>query len=359
MAIQRAGRGTNSVVGLRPQALVLRWFRAVRFPSFTTSTAPIVVASALALFDRVFDPVRFVVMLVASMLVHAGCNLANDYYDHRRGVDTAESLGPSGVIQRGWLSAEQVRNGMVVCFALATAIGLWVAFDSGPGIFWLALASLLAAFLYTGGPAPLAYLALGELTVFLAMGIGMVGGAYYVHSGDVSAPALLLGTAIGLLAAAILHANNVRDIEPDRARGKRTLANLLPRRAATIEYAALLAGAYGAALILVVVQPALWPVSLVGLSVPRAVWLARAMARDSRSGASALVTAPGPKGTGLRLRSPLKGAEAVDEANDRAAEVTPALHLNRLLRLTAGLHLRFGLLATAGVLVATAVDRWV
>jgi hypothetical protein len=187
----------------------------------------------------------------------------------------------------------------------------------------------------------------------------MVGGAYYVHSGDVSAPALLLGTAIGLLAAAILHANNVRDIEPDRARGKRTLANLLPRRAATIEYAALLAGAYGAALILVVVQPALWPVSLVGLSVPRAVWLARTMARDSRSGASALVTAPGPKGTGLRLRSPLKGAEAVDEANDRAAEVTPALHLNRLLRLTAGLHLRFGLLATAGVLVATAVDRWV
>ena len=359
MAIQRTGRGTNSVVGLGPQASVFRWFRAVRFPSFTTSTAPIVVASALALFDRVFDPVRFVVMLVASMLVHAGCNLANDYYDHRRGVDTAESLGPSGVIQRGWLSAEQVRNGMVVCFALATALGLWVAIVSGPGIFWLALASLMAAFLYTGGPAPLAYLALGELTVFLAMGIGMVGGAYYVHSGDVSAPALLLGTAIGLLAAAILHANNVRDIEPDRARGKRTLANLLPRRAATIEYAALLAGAYGAALILVVVQPALWPVSLVGLSVPRAVWLARAMATSEER---RNLMPPGPEGTGLRIRSPLNGAEntvALGEANDRVAEVTPALHLNRLLRLTAGLHLRFGLLATAGVLVATAVDRWV
>ena len=352
MVIQSASGGTDSV--LSPQSSVLRWFRAVRFPSFTTSTAPIVVATALALFDRAFDPVRFVVMLVASMLVHAGCNLANDYYDHRRGVDTAESLGPSGVIQRGWLSAEQVRNGMIVCFALATALGLWIAFVSGPGIFWLALASLLAAFLYTGGPAPLAYLALGELTVFFAMGISMVGGAYYVYSGALSGPALLLGTAMGLLAAAILHANNVRDIETDRARGKRTLANLLSRRAATVEYALLLAGAYGAVVVLVVVEPRLWPVAIVGVSVPRVVWLVRGM-RESPHPRAARDPSP-LRGRGVRWQAVLSLSHAWERG--LGGEGSPALHLNRLLRLTAGLHLRFGVLATAGLLMASLLDQW-
>ncbi len=342
------------------QTSIQRWFRAVRFPSFTTSTVPIVVASGLALVDGVFDFLLFLVMLVASMLVHAGCNLANDYYDHRRGVDTAESLGPSRVIQESLLSAAQVRTGMVVCFALATLLGLWIVTEAGPGIFWLALASLAAAFLYTGGPAPLAYLALGEVTVLLAMGIGMVGGAYYVYSGDLSAAALLLGTAIGLLAAAILHANNVRDIETDRARGKRTLANLLPRRVATVEYGALIAGAYVAVALLIMVVPTLWPLVLVGLSLPRAVWLVNAMREDSAARSNLHRSLPALRGNVLRPRKWLRPAgddPALLSGGDSVAAPS-ALRLNRLLRLTAGLHLRFGSLATAGLLIAMGIEVW-
>ncbi len=361
MMVSRVERRESHARSAGSQTSIQRWFRAVRFPSFTTSTVPIVVASGLALVDGVFDPLLFVVMLMASMLVHAGCNLANDYYDHRRGVDTADSLGPSGVIQKSLLSAAQVRTGMLVCFMLATLLGLWIVTQAGPGIFWLALASLAAAFLYTGGPAPLAYLALGEVTVLLAMGIGMVGGAYYVYSGELSTAALLLGTAVGLQAAAILHANNVRDIETDRDRGKRTLANLLPRRVATVEYGALIAGAYAFVALAIVVAPALWPLVLVGLSVPRALRLVTAMGEDSATGRGLRRSLPAPRENVLHLRNwfrPTGDDPALLSGDDPVAAPSSALRLNRLLRLTAGLHLRFGLLTTAGLLIATGIEHW-
>lgn len=293
------------------------WFRAIRPWSFTTSTIPVIAASALALYDHALDPPALVVMLLASLLTHAGCNLANDYYDHQRGIDVSATHGPSGAIQHRWLTPAQVLGGAVICFALATLLGLWIVAVAGWAIFWLALASLAAAFFYTGGPAPLGYFALGELTVFVFMGPGMVGGAYYVNSGQLTASAVLLGTAIGLLAAAILHANNVRDIDRDRRKGKRTIAILTGRRGATIEYALLLALTYACVVAMVVIQPGLWPIVIVGAAIPAALRLCRRIAT---------------------------GVTTTD--------------LNLVLRKTAGLHLQFGLLAIAGLLVATALKRW-
>lgn len=293
------------------------WFRAVRPWSFTTSTIPVIVASALALFDRALDPLALVIMLLASMLTHAGCNLANDYYDHQRGVDVRAVHGPSGVIQRRWLAPAQVLGGAIVCFALATALGLWIVAIAGWAIFWLALASLAAAFFYTGGPAPLGYFALGEVTVFVFMGLGMVGGAYYVNTRHLTAPAMLLGAAIGLLAAAILHANNMRDIERDRHKDKITIAILAGRRGSTIEYALFLALTFACVVAIVVIQPGLWPLVIVGATIPAAARLTRQIAAGTTTG-----------------------------------------DLNAVLRKTAGLHLKFGVLATAGLLVATALERW-
>lgn len=300
-----------------PPPLWRIWFRAVRPWSFTTSTIPIIAASALALYDHALDPLALVVMLLASMLTHAGCNLANDYYDHRRGIDVSAIHGPSGVIQREWLSPAQVLIGAIVCFALATLLGLWIVAMAGWAIFWLALASLAAAFFYTGGPAPLGYYALGELTVFVFMGVGMVGGAYYVNTGHLTWPAALLGAAIGLLAAAILHANNVRDIERDRGKGKVTIAILAGRRGSTVEYALQLALTYACIVAIVAIVPGLWPLVITGATIPAALRLCRQIAT---------------------------GETTAD--------------LNAVLRKTAGLHLQFGVLATAGLLVATALERW-
>jgi 1,4-dihydroxy-2-naphthoate octaprenyltransferase len=274
------------------------------------------VAGALALYDHTFDWVLFLLMLCASVACHAGANLANDYYDHIKGVDTEESLGPSKVIQQGLLSPVEVKRGMFVAFAIATALGLIIVALSSWVILVLALASLAAAVLYTGGPKPLGYFALGELTVFIFMGPVMIGGAYYVMAEKLTLEAVLASIPIGLLVAVILHANNMRDIPLDQKAGKVTLATLLGLRGAGIEYVVLVAGAYVATLALIAAEPGLWPVLLVAITLPAAIALCQI-----------------------------------------ALTATDVLQLNVLLRRTAGLHMRFGASMTAGLVIAAVVER--
>ncbi len=292
------------------------WFWAVRPRSFSTSTIPIVAATALAAVDGEVRWGFFVLMLIASVLTHAACNLTNDYFDDVRGVDSDETLGQGGALQRGVLTHGDLRLGIAFCFTGALIAALPIIASVGEVVFWIAVASAAAAFLYTGGPFPLAYYALGELTVFLAMGIGMVTGAYYVHTGTVSVEAVLLATAMGLLSAGFLHANNVRDIESDRRQRKRTLANLLGRHAATIEYAFLVFVPFGCATAMVILNPASWPLLLVFVAFPIAWRLTREI----------------------------------------AVETTPA-RLNMLVRRSAGLHLVYGALASLG-LALTAMIGW-
>jgi len=301
----------NGPQAARPSPLKI-WLRAVRVFSFTASITPILVGSALAAYDGAFSAPLILAMLAASVACHAGCNLANDYHDHLRGTDTRESLGPSGVIQQGLLSAGQVRRGMVVAFAIATVLGLGIVAVTDWAIFVLALLCLAAAYLYTGGPRPLGYVALGEVTVFLAMGPAMVVGSYYVLAGGIGWTALIASLPVGFLVAAILHANNIRDLDQDRAAGKVTMANWRGRAFADAEYAALVAAAYPATLPLALLDPRLWPVLAVVVTSPAAYRLIRAVRRG-------------------------RDAKA----------------LNLALRKTAGLHLRFGLLLAGGLLVAT------
>jgi len=307
---------TMSVAGAQSRSTARIWLQAVRIFSFTASVIPILVGSALALYDRAFDVPLFLLMLLASVACHAGANLANDYFDHAKGIDTPESLGPSKVIQQGLLTPKQVKRGMGVAFGIATVLGLAIVAQTGWEILALALASLAAAYLYTGGPKPLGYIALGEATVFLFMGPVMVTGSYYVHTGSVTWPSILVSLPVGLLVAVILHANNVRDIELDRAASKTTLATLLGRRGATIEYWLLVGGSYVATLAVISTAPRLWPVLLVAGTLPVAIRLCCAVSTGADS---------------------------------------PAL--NRVLRATAGLHLRFGALFTAGLLLSALIDR--
>lgn len=292
------------------------WLQAIRIFSFTASVIPILVGSALAIFEREFDPLLFVLMVLASVACHAGANLANDYFDHVKGVDSAESLGPSKVIQQQLLTPAEVQRGMFVAFAVATILGLIIVIQTSWVILALALASLGAAYFYTGGPKPLGYVALGEATVFVFMGPVMVGGAYFVHTDEFSWGAILASLPIGCLVAEILHANNIRDIGLDRAAGKVTLATFLGRRAATVEYIVLIAAAYLATVALVLWDPRLWPCLIVGITLPVALQLSRTV-----------------------------------EAHDDPPT------LNRTLRKTAGLHLRFGTLLTGGLLIAAILDR--
>ncbi|MGC4047595.1 MAG: 1,4-dihydroxy-2-naphthoate octaprenyltransferase [Armatimonas sp.] len=292
------------------------WLRAIRYHSFTASIIPILVGCALALIDGPISWPLAVAMLMAAVACHAGANMANDYFDDQKGVDNERNLGPHKVIQLGLLTANQVRNGMIAAFALATLIGVYIVLETNWKVFLLALASLGAAFFYTAGSKALGYVALGEVTVFLFMGPAMVCGAYYVLTGSVSWSSLLLSIPIGAISAATLHANNMRDIDHDRAAGKITLATKFGREHATREYAVWIGLSYVALILTVIVDNAFWPVLLALLTIPNAVSLIRL----ARTG-------------------------------------TDATELNRLLRKTAGLHLQFGALLVAGLLIRVALDR--
>ena len=312
--------------GASPGA-VRTWFRAVRVPSFTASVTPILVGASLALVDGGLTDVRdwllLIAMLVASVAVHAGCNLGNDYYDWKRGIDPAAGSfgerpwdGPGGVIQDGSLTPRQILGGMIAVFVLATVIGLGIVAAAGWPIFVLALGCLALAFLYTGGPKPLGYIALGELTVFLTMGLAMIMGSYGVLTGTVSWRAFGVALPLGLLVTAILHGNNIADIESDRAAGKVTVANAIGRPAANAEYTVLVAGAYLAVVGLVLANLDLWPVFLTFLSVPRGIAAVRLYRTE-----------------------------------------TSRAMLRQGVRRSAGLHLQFGLLMAAGLVIAFMIGK--
>lgn len=222
------------------------WFRAVRPFSFTASITPVVVGSAAAFYDGVFSPPLLLVALMAAVSIHAATNLVNDYYDHVRGVDADQSVGPGGAIQRGLLSVRAVLRGAVFLFALGGVLGMWLVAVRGWPILVIGVLSILAGYAYTGGPLPLGYIGLGDAVVFVFMGLTIVMGAYYVQAGTVTATAGWAAVPLAALVTAILVVNNLRDLETDRRGGKRTLATFIGRRPSQIEYLLLIYVAYAA-----------------------------------------------------------------------------------------------------------------
>ena len=220
------------------------WLVAARPRTLPAAIAPVLVGTALAGTEDVFKPLRFAAALVGSIFIQIGTNLANDYSDARRGADTEDRLGPVRVTAGGLMPPRRVLVGTWVAFGIAVAAGGYLAAVAGWELLVVGVLSIAAGVLYTGGPRPYGYEGLGELFVFVFFGLVAVGGSYFVQTEDLRWEAVALGVPVGLLAAAILVVNNVRDIETDRRAGKRTLAVRLGRERAVKIFAAMLALAY-------------------------------------------------------------------------------------------------------------------
>jgi 1,4-dihydroxy-2-naphthoate polyprenyltransferase len=251
------------------------WLVAARPRTLPAAVAPVLVGTALACnTDDVFKPLRFAAALVGSIFIQIGTNLANDYSDARRGADTEDRLGPVRVTAGGLMPPRRVLVGTWVAFGIAVAAGAYLAAVAGWELLVVGVLSIAAGVLYTGGPRPYGYEGLGELFVFVFFGLVAVGGSYFVQTEDLSWEAVALGIPVGLLAAAILVVNNVRDIETDRRAGKRTLAVRLGRERAV-----------GVLVLAYVALPVIWALSddldawllLPLISVPLAVPLARTL----------------------------------------------------------------------------------
>ena len=254
---------------------VRTWIMASRPRTLTASIVPVVVGTAVAVRDGVFNPWVALAALFSAVMIQIGTNLANDLFDFKKGADTHTRLGPTRVTSAGLLTPREVEIGMWVVFGLAAASGLYVIYVGGWPMLVIGVASILAGVAYTAGPFPLGYNGLGDLAVFIFFGLVAVLGTYYAQARAVTLGAVLAAVPVGALATAILVVNNVRDADTDRAAGKRTLAVLLGRGAARAEYAVLLTLAYAAPLALWLLRGASVWALLPLLTLPVAVRLAR------------------------------------------------------------------------------------
>lgn len=255
------------------------WYAALRPRVFVASYVPMGVAALAALQDGVFQPLIFALSLVALMALQTTANLVNEYADFRRGSDELKQAGQSMTLKQNLLTPNEILSGAIVATLLGAGIGLFLLTQSGPWLFWIGLGGVLVAIAYTAGPFPLAYHGLGEVAAGIFMGPLVVLGAYYVMQPDIDAAKgvqlSLLAFPVMWMTAAILHANNLRDLEADKAANKRTLAVRFGRQTARLEYRVLVGLTYVSQIVLVLLG---WmpPTTLITLiTLPEALRLVR------------------------------------------------------------------------------------
>jgi 1,4-dihydroxy-2-naphthoate polyprenyltransferase len=264
-----------------PVSGVRIWLMAARPRTLPAGIAPVLVGTALAGFEHVFHPLRFVAALLGAIFIQVGANLSNDYSDARRGADAEDRLGPVRVTAGGLVPPRQVLVATYVSFGLAVLIGIYLIVVAGWLLLAIGAASILAGVLYTGGPRPYGYEGLGEVFVFLFFGVVAVAGSYFVQRQHLTWESLVLSVPVGLIAVAILIVNNVRDIDSDRRAGKRTLAVRAGRDRTRVGYAVTLALAYVLALATWLLGPLTAWVALPWLTLPLAARLVRTVATRS------------------------------------------------------------------------------
>ncbi|HEX2053198.1 MAG TPA: 1,4-dihydroxy-2-naphthoate polyprenyltransferase [Actinomycetota bacterium] len=256
------------------------WVEAARPRTLVAGVVPVLVGTAAA--GRLSPP-RFLACLVVAVFMQIGVNFANDYFDHVKGVDTAERLGPRRLTAAGLIAPTAMRNAMVASFSVALATGLWISAVAGWELAVVGAICLLAALGYSGGPYPYGSRGLGELFVFVFFGVVATVGTAYVQIEEISGLAVCASVPVGFLASAILVANNLRDIPTDSVTGKRTLAVILGDARTRTTFKALLAGSY-------LSLPVLWlcgggPLALLPLlSLPLALPVMRNVASDTGRG---------------------------------------------------------------------------
>jgi 1,4-dihydroxy-2-naphthoate octaprenyltransferase len=218
------------------------WLLAIRPKTLPAGIAPVLIGSAMAFGDGVFNLPVAIACLAGSLFIQIGTNLANDYFDFKKGADV-NRIGPVRVTQAGLIKPQTVLLASIVFFILAALVSISLIIRGGYPIAIIAVVSILCGFLYTAGKRPLGYLGLGEIFVFIFFGPVAVAGTYYVLALDINWAVIVAGIAPGLLSCAILAINNLRDIEGDKKVQKKTLAVRFGSNFAASEYLFCILGA--------------------------------------------------------------------------------------------------------------------
>ena len=221
------------------------WLTALRPFSFTATIIPVLLGTVLAV-DRVgeVDFYSFVLVLGGVLLLHSGTNLINDYYDYQQGLDSRDYPGGSGVLVQELIAPEKIKLAAGLCFGFSFLLTTHLVYQQGLIITVFFALGLAGGYFYTAAPISYKYYALGVPGVFILLGPILVGAAYYIQVGSYNQKVFLVSLPVALLVSAILHSNDLRDIEHDAEVGIKTLANILDKRLALQLYFLLLGLAY-------------------------------------------------------------------------------------------------------------------
>ena len=213
------------------------WVMAARPATLSAAVGPVLIGASSAWRGGEFAWLPFVVVMFSALAIQVGVNYANDLADAQKGADTDARIGPQRAVASGVISESAMKKGILVAFGLAGLGGLYLIWYAGWPIFVIGVVSIIAALGYTNGPIPYGYYGLGELFVFIFFGLVATVGTRYVFGPSIPSEVWVGGIVMGLLAAGILEANNIRDIDTDRAAGKRTLEVVLGRQKSRYLYA--------------------------------------------------------------------------------------------------------------------------
>jgi len=194
--------------------------------------------------------VYFLLTLLGGIFIHAGLDLANDYFDHTSGVDEINVYhnpfsGGSRAIQDGLLSPTQVLWGSIICFSIGASIGIFLDFAlPGHTLLIIGLVGIFLAYFYSASPIRIGYTSLGEIACGLGFGPVMALGSYYVQAGRLNWQPLWASLPVGILIASVLYINEFPDYEADKQASKKTLVVILGKKKAIRFYPALLLLSY-------------------------------------------------------------------------------------------------------------------
>ncbi|MFC4619594.1 1,4-dihydroxy-2-naphthoate polyprenyltransferase [Camelliibacillus cellulosilyticus] len=208
------------------------WWKLLRPHTLTASFIPVILGTALALAQNTIHLPLFIAMLIASLLIQSATNMFNEYFDYKRGLDTEESIGIGGTIVRDGVKPKTVLSLAYVFCGIATLIGVYICLESSWWIAAIGTVCMMAGYFYTGGPYPIAYTPFGELVSGLFMGLILVLISFYIQTNTITLVSILMSVPIAILVAGIMMANNIRDLDGDKEKGRRTLAILLGRKKA-------------------------------------------------------------------------------------------------------------------------------
>jgi 1,4-dihydroxy-2-naphthoate octaprenyltransferase len=201
------------------------WILALRPKTMLASIGPVILGIALAYTKNHHTNYTIAILtLISAMLLQITTNIANDYLDHKKGIDSKDRIGPVRVTAAGIIPENQMKWALSFLILLSFLSGLYLMIYGGLPIIIIGLLSLYFAYGYSGGPFPLSYNGLGELSAFIFFGLVAVSGTYYLQTFHFDFISLFWGAAVGAISAAILAINNLRDISTDSKTHKKTIA---------------------------------------------------------------------------------------------------------------------------------------